>query len=264
MLIKVIAIALFFTLFCSAVAFMVGSLLSPETAIFTGLIFFVISLLVSAATYKLSAGIILRRYKAKPSEDEKLNNMVEGLALDANMPVPKIYILPFDMPNSFAAGHEKNAAICVTEGLLAMNKGEIEGVVSHGLWHIRNGDTMVQDFVSVMAHMLYCTIVLIPLAVLIVKISLNPVREYTADYYGSSFSKKPKDLASALRKMSEAARQKPLKGSPAFESIWVIDPFKREGINLWFSSDPPTARRAKRLDDMVHEGMPEPPVVTEV
>lgn len=264
MLLKVIGIALFFTLVFTAIGFLIGGLFGAQAALISGTTFFLASLVINAVAYWYSPGIILRRYKAKPSDDKEFNDIVEKVALNAKTPKPKAYVMPIDVPNSFATGRGEKAAVCATEGLLSMNRGEIEGVVGHGMLHIKDGDTLVQDFVSVLANMLHYTVVLTPLAVLILKISLNPTREYAADYYGSRFSKKPKDMAAALNKMSETARQNPMHSSPAFESIWIIDPFRRDGLPSWFSTDPPTARRVKRLDEMVHEGMPEPPEATEV
>jgi len=264
MLTKIIIIAIFFTLVFTSIGFLIGGIFGRETAIMVGEIFFFISLLMNAIAYWYSPNIILKHYKAKPSENKELNEIVEKISINAKISVPKAYIAPLSVPNSFVTGSGKKATICATEGLLNLNKGEIEGVVAHGIWHIKDGDVKVQDFVSVLAYMLYLTVILIPLAILILKMSLSPMREYHADYYASRFSKKPKDFANALIKISEVARKNPLHSSPAFESIWLVDPFEREGLPRWFSTDPPTARRAKRLHDMLHEGMPEPPDVTEV
>jgi heat shock protein HtpX len=264
MLPKVFGIALFFTMIFTLIGLAVGSLFGLPAALLLGALFFLVALLLNIISYWYSPDIILRRYKAKVSTNKEINDIVERMAINAKIPVPKAYLLPMDVPNSFATGRGEKAAIGVTEGLLSLNKGEIEGVVAHGIWHIKDGNVSVQDFACVLAHMLHYTVILIPLAVLLLKFSLNPTREYFADYYGSRFSRKPRDLAAALGKMSETARQNPLRGSPAFEGIWILDPFKREGLPRWFSTDPPTARRKKRLEDMLHEGTPEPPDVTEV
>ena len=264
MLLKVFGIALFFTLILTSIGLVIGSLFGIQAALLLGAILFLIALLLDALAYWYAPNIILRKYKAKVSTNAEVNDIVERMAINAKIPVPKAYIIPMDVPNSFAIGMGEKAAIGVTEGLLSLNKGEIEGVVAHGIWHLRDGNVAVQDFAGTLAHMLYYTVVLIPLAILILRFSLNPTREYFADYYGSRFSRKPRDLGTALGKMSETARQNPLRGSPAFEGIWVTDPFKRDGLPRWFSADPPTARRVKRLEDMMHEGIPEPPEVTEV
>lgn len=266
MLSKVFLIALFFIGIFSGIGFLIGNLIGyliGEWVVpLITIAFFLISILMCLIAFFFAPKIILRKYKAKLSDNKNFNEIVERMAIEADIkPTPKAYISPIDVPNSFSTGINEKAAICVTEGLLTFSKGEIEGIVAHGMWHIRDRNVIVQDFASVLAYMLYLTVIFIPLAILILKVSLSPLREYHADYYGSRFSKKPKDLANALNKISEVARRNPLKGSPAFESVWLVDPFKREGLPRWFSTDPPTTRRVKRLHDMVHEGMPEPPEV---
>jgi len=263
-------IALLFIAVATAIGFVIDLILSGMSGlfglngiVFFSLLFFLLSLLLSAAVHLYATGIIIRRYHAKSSEDKDLNGMVDRMAVNAKIPTPKVYIAPIDVPNAFATGRGDKASVCVTEGLLSLNTGEKESVVAHEIRHIANSDTLVQDFAVVLANILRYTVVLIPLAIAILKFSLSERREYHADYYGSRLSGKPADMASALGKMSETARQNPMSGSPAYESIWTIDPFKREGLARMFSTHPPTARRAKRLEDMIHEGMPEPPEATE-
>jgi heat shock protein HtpX len=256
---KAVGISLFLVAISSVFGALAGFILSGLGGLvfFGGLLFF-LSLFFSAAVLWYSPSIILRKYKAKPSDNRELNDAVERMAINAKIPVPKVYVLPMDVPNSFAVGRGKgNAAVCVTEGLLTLNKGEMESIVAHEIWHIANDDIIVQEFVSVAAAILRLTVILIPLAVFIIKLGLSERIEYRADYYATRFAKKPGDMASALSKMSEVARQNPMRGSPAFESIWSVNPFRREGVRRWFYVHPPTARRKKRLEDMTHEGMPE-------
>lgn len=256
---KVIGIALFLIALFTAIGALAGFLLSgfPGLLLLGGVLFLLSLALVSIALLH-SPSIILRRYKAKPSENKKLNDAVGQMAMNAKIPVPKVYILPMEVPNSFAVGRGKgNAAVCVTEGLLTLNDGEIESIVAHEIWHIANDDIIVQEFVSVLAAVFRLTVILIPLAVFIIKLGLSERIDYRADYYAARLAKKPKDLASALSKMSETARQNPIHGSPAYESIWAVNPFRREGTRRRFYVHPPTARRKKRAEDMEHEIMPE-------
>ncbi len=262
---RVLALLGYFTVIFTVVGLLIGNFIwGFEGLVLLGGVFFLISLIVDSVSYSYSPKIILGKYKAKPSEDKDLNEMVEGLAINAKIPTPKVYILPVDVPNSFATGRGKEAAVCVTEGLLNMNKGEIKSVVAHEIWHIANNDILIQNVASVIANILYSTFVLSPLAIFLVKLSITEEREYRADYYGSRFSGKPKDLATAINKINETVRQNPMGGSPAFESLWIINPFKREGFKGAFSTHPPATRRVKRLEDMEHEGIPEPPEATEV
>ncbi len=259
MVLRAIGVSLFLVALATSLAGLAGLLLfgTSGSLFLAGAFFFLSSVLVVFA-WLYSPSIILRRQRARPSDNKELNEAVEAMAMNAKIPVPKVYIIPKDVPNSFAVGRGKgNAALCVTEGLLSLNKGEVESVVAHEIWRIANEDIVVQEVVSLIAAALRLTVILIPLAILIVKLGLAERITYRADYYAARLSKKPKDLASALGKMSEAARANPMNGSPAFESIWSVNPFRREGVHRWFYVHPPTARRKKRLDDMAHEGMPE-------
>jgi heat shock protein HtpX len=262
---RLLALFGFFTVILTAIGALIGGLWGLRGSVFLGFAFFLVSLAVNSLSYWYSPKIILGKYKAKPSEDRDLNGMVERLAINAKIPKPGVYVLPIDVPNSFAAGKSKDdASVCVTEGLLSMNKGEIESVISHEIYHIVNNDILIQDVTAVIADILRSTIVLIPLAVFLVKLAISESREYRADYYGSRISGKPKDLASALSKMNEITRQNPMGSSPAFECLWAVNPFRREGLEGMFSTHPPAARRVKRVEEMEHEGIPEPPEATEV
>lgn len=270
MVLRVIGVSFFFiALFTlsgvaiGAAGVLLGAWGMPTLAIM-GTAFFLFSILLIAVAYSYSAGIILRKYKAKPSDGKELNDIVERMALNAKITAPKAYVLPIDLPNAFSVGGGKNTAVCVTEGVLSMNKGEIENIVSHEIWHIANGDARVHSFVSVIAAVLRLTGIFVPLAILTIRLGISELVDYKADYYATRFSGKPRDLASALNKISETARHNPMHGSPAFGSIWIVNPFKCEGLGRRFCAQPPTARRTKRVDEMAHEGMPETPEVTEV
>jgi len=262
---RVLALFGFFTVIFTVIGAIIGNLIwGFKGLLFLGALFFLISLVINFVSYLYSPKIILRGYKAKLSKDKGLNEMVERLAINAKITKPKVYVLPIDVPNSFATGGGRETAVCVTEGLLNMTKGEIESVVSHEMWHIANNDILIQNVTAVVANILRSTIVFIPLAIFLVKLSISEEREYRADYYGSRFSGKPGDMASALNKINEIARHNPMESSNAFECLWTVNPFKREGIASAFSTHPPTARRVKRVEEMEHEGIPEPPEATEV
>lgn len=262
---RVLALFGFFTVIFTVIGALIGVFIwGFRGFVLLGFVFFLISLAVNSLSYWYSPNIILRKYNAKPSKDKDLNEIVDRLAVNAKIPTPEVYVLPIDVPNSFATGKGKKAAICVTEGLLRMNKGEIESVVSHEIYHIVNNDMLIQNVTAVIANILRSTILLMPLAVFLVKLAISEGREYRADYYGSRFSMKPKDMASALSKMNEIARQNPMGSSPAFECLWIVNPFRRDGLEGTFSTHPPAARRVKRVEEMEHEGIPEPPEPTEV
>jgi len=269
MTLRAAGLSLFFMLIFTAIGWLIGVIVGmifrTANVMLWAFVFFLLSALMIAIGHFYAPRIILSRYKAKISENKELNDTVDRMAVNAKIETPKVYIAPLDVPNSFVTGRGmEDAAICVTEGLLSLNKGEIENVVAHEMWHIANGDLPSQNLAVIIADVLYHTVIFIPLAIFVVKITLSGRREFRADYYATRYSKKPRDMASALNKMSEIARQTPIGGSPAMESLWVVNPFKREGLGRWLSTHPPTARRAKRVEDMAHEGMPEVPEATEV
>jgi len=276
-----------------AIGFAIGGYLGGlGGAMFFGTAAFALALVINFVSYWYSAGIVLKIYRAKPTNDKELNEMVDDLALNAKIPKPKVYVISKDVPNAFATGRsKKKGIICVTEGLLTLSKDEIKGVLGHEIAHIANNDILIQTVAAIVAGTvsylaqigywsmffsggqrrdsgsligLLLVIIFAPLAALLIKLAISRTREYNADYYGARFSKNPGALASALKKISEIARNSPIKGSVSTENLWIVNPFKRDWFVSLFSTHPPIARRIKRLDDMSHEGMPEPREATEI
>jgi len=262
-----------------AIGFVIGG--------FTGMTFaLVFAIFVNFLSYWYSDKIVIRMYGAKPTDNKRLNKMVERLALEAKIPKPKVYIIPNDIPNAFATGRSpRRAVVAVTEGLLDLDDDEIEGVLAHEIAHIRNNDILISAVaatiagaISYLAQIGYWSlflgggrrnegslfgliliIIFAPIAALLVKLAISRAEEYRADYIGATLTKKPGALASALRKISEIARQNPMRGGSAATShMWIVNPFKSDWFTGLFSTHPPIARRIKRLEDMEHEGIPEP------
>ena len=107
-----------------------------------------ISILMSWGAYFSSDKIALSMSRAKPAdevEDRQLHNLIEGLALGAGMPKPRVYVVEDEAPNAFATGRNpEHAAIAVTRGLMQkMSRDELEGVLAHELAHVKNRDTLV-------------------------------------------------------------------------------------------------------------------------
>src|SRR3972149_11789068 len=109
---------------------------------------FVMAFLMNFGTYWFSDRIVRAMYRAQPvseAEAPELHRIVQGLALRANMPMPRLYILPTEAPNAFATGRDpEHAAVAATQGILRiLNEEELEGVLSHELAHVRNRDTLI-------------------------------------------------------------------------------------------------------------------------
>ncbi|MCD6590472.1 MAG: M48 family metalloprotease [Candidatus Aenigmarchaeota archaeon] len=267
---RLVAFSILLLSLISATGSILGFMLRGLSGIFYGFVLsFLLSLLTILLLYRYSPLIILKTYHAKPLKDDKvkeLNEILKPLCLNAGInKLPEIYIVPMDNPNAFSTGWGRDKAIiCVTAGLLTMDREEIRSVFSHEIWHIRNKDILIQSVAAVVSKILASTIILMPFAVLFTHLSLSPVREYRADYYGVRYAKDSKKLAETVKKMNEIAIEFPLDGFACMSCLWIVNPYTRTGINAWFNTHPPTARRVKRIKDMEHKGMPEPPVLTEI
>ncbi|MCK5023455.1 MAG: M48 family metalloprotease, partial [Candidatus Aenigmarchaeota archaeon] len=145
-----------FTIVFSAMGALIGFLfLGVFGAIIVSGVFFVITLIIDFMSILRSQKPILRRFHAKESDDEKLNKIVEEMALNARVPKPKVYILQMDIPNSFSLGkNKKKASVCITEGALSMNKNEIKNIIAHEMFHIANEDTYIQSVAVALTNML--------------------------------------------------------------------------------------------------------------
>jgi len=237
---------------------------------------FIIALVINFVSYWYSDKIVLRLYGAKPAEDKELIAMVGHLAREAEIPAPKVYIVPSEVPNAFATGRSpKHGAVAVTQGLKALNSEEIEAVIAHEIAHIKNRDTLVQTVaatiagaISYLAQIGYWSmfadkerdrggmlglvliVIFAPLAALLIRMAISRRREYDADYGGAIFSKKPLALASALKKISSIAAQNPIEGSSATSHLWIVNPFTRNWFTTLFSTHPPIERRITKLERM--------------
>ena len=275
---RIVALLGFLTAILLAVGFVIGGFFGMTVAL-------VLAVLINFLSYWYSDRIVIGIYKAKPTDDKKLNDMVDRLAVEAKVPKPRVYTVPNDVPNAFATGrNQKKAVIAVTEGLMNLDDDEIEGVLAHEIAHIRNNDMLISALAATIAGAisyiaqigywsmflgsgrrgegsligLLLIIIFAPLAAVLVKLAISRAEEYKADFTGATLTKKPGSLASALKKINEIARENPIKGSAATSHMWIVNPFKPDWFTGLFSTHPPIARRIKRLEDMEHEGTPEP------
>src|ERR1019366_741351 len=111
---------------------------------------------MNLGTYFFSDKIALATSGARPiarEESPRLYQIVERLAAKANIPVPKIYMIPTDSPNAFATGRNpSHASVAVTRGILEIcDDEEIEGVLAHELGHVKNRDILTSAVVATLA-----------------------------------------------------------------------------------------------------------------
>ncbi|MBU0899147.1 MAG: zinc metalloprotease HtpX [Nanoarchaeota archaeon] len=252
-----------------AVGWFVGGIFGMTLAL-------ILALVLNFVSYWYSDKIVLKIYKAKPSDDVKLNSIVFRLAKEAKIPAPRVYTVPTKVPNAFATGrNKKNAVVAVTDGLMSLDDNEMEGVIAHELGHIKNNDMLtsavaatVAGAISYLAHIGYWSmfagdsrgqsniiglilmIVFAPLAALLVRMAISRNREYEADKTSALLTKNPAGLASALRKIEAIAKNYPLRGSNATSHMWIANPFKRDSFGNLFASHPPMEKRIERLEEM--------------
>ncbi|MBL7206361.1 MAG: zinc metalloprotease HtpX [Candidatus Aenigmarchaeota archaeon] len=250
----------------------IGMVFAGAVGVGIALIF---ALVINFVSYWYSDKIILKLYKAKPLEDERINAMIRNLAAEAGIPKPKIYIIPTEVPNAFACGRSpKKSVVALTRGLLELEKDEVEGVMAHELAHIKNRDVLVATLVATIAGAisflaqigywslffggqrrgegnvigLFLIIIFAPIAALLIRLAVSRSRELKADYMGALISKNPEGLSSALKRISNVSKRFSLRGSSATSHMWIVNPFRTDWFTGLFSTHPPLAIRIERLE----------------
>jgi heat shock protein HtpX len=237
---------------------------------------FLIALAVNLVAYFASDKIVLARYRAQEvSEQEhpRLYAIVSRLAARAGLPMPKVYVIPEANPNAFATGRSpSHAAVAVTSGLLQnLDEDEVEGVLAHELAHVKNRDTLTSTVAATLAGALAMVanvarfgyagrgrgrgnplallllVIGAPLAALLIRLLVSRIREYAADRDGARTSGRPLSLADALRKISKAVPQLPMRnGNTVDAQLFIVNPFTG-GLQTLFSTHPPIEERIRRL-----------------
>lgn len=266
----------------SGIILFLGQLLGGSTGL---VIAFAFALLMNLGSYWYSDKIVLKMYKARelsPSEAPMLHRMVEELAERANIPKPRICIIPDESPNAFATGRNpQNAVVAVTEGIVRLlSPEELRGVVAHELAHITNRDILIQSIAGVLASVIMMvanmmqwgaifglgrsdeegggnvfTALLVaflaPIAASLIQFAISRSREYLADATGAQLCGNPLALASALGKLTAYSKQIPIhEGSPATAHMFIVNPFAGANMARLFTTHPPVEERIARLRAM--------------
>jgi heat shock protein HtpX len=243
---------------------------------------FIFAGLMNFISYWFSDKIVLAMYRAQPVDEKSapvLYRVVSRLARQANMPMPKVYIIPTESPNAFATGRSpRHASVAATEGILAMlNESELEGVMAHELTHVRNRDTLtatiaatIAGAITWIAHMVQwgaafgsddedrgnmvgsiLLAILAPIAALLIQMAISRSREYAADEGAARLCHNPMALARALERLESASTVRPLPGnSPATASLFIVNPFRGRSLLSLFSTHPPMEKRIARLQEL--------------
>jgi heat shock protein HtpX len=226
------------------------------------LVFF--GLLVAGAAYLYGDRVVLGMVGARElpvGEAPAVHAVVASLAGLAQLPKPRLYVLPEGLPLALAAGRgPRGSAIAVSRGLLAAAPpAELEGVLAHELAHLRNRDVLVQTAAVVVAGALIeasrvggwlqrtLLFVLGPLAAAIVHLLLSPKREFAADEAAARLCGSPHGLADALIRLEQATELVEFRASPATEPLYTINPFAEEGLAGLFLTHPTVGERVRRL-----------------
>jgi heat shock protein HtpX len=247
-----------------------------------------IALVLAAAmnffSYWFSDKIVLRMYNAQevsPQEAPDLYAMVDDLARQAEVPMPKVYIIPEESPNAFATGRNpEHAVVAVTQGILRLlTPTELKGVLAHEMGHVRNRDILIQSIaatlggaIMVLADMARFSAMfggsrdeegrgsnalatllfamLAPFAAMLIQMAISRSREYIADETGARLSHNPESLANALEKLAYGNQQIPMQANPATENMFIVSPLTGGGLMSLFSTHPPIEERIARLRAM--------------
>jgi len=262
----------------SGVLLVLGDLLGGNNGLMMAFAFAVI---MNFASYWFSDKIVLKMYKATPvGPEHRLYQTTARLAQRAGLPMPKVYIIPDPSPNAFATGRNpSHAAVAATEGALQLlDERELEGVLAHELAHVKHRDILISSVAATMAAAimmvarmaqfaalfggggrrddrgggsnpiaLLATIILAPLAAMLIQAAISRSREFGADAGGAAIAGTPYGLVDALKKLEFAAKRIPMDANPATAHMFIMKPFTVSGMMSLFSTHPPTEARIRAL-----------------
>lgn len=244
--------------------------------------FVAVAVLMNLAAYFFSDKLVLAMHRAKevgPAEAPALHRAVETLAISAQIPKPRVFLIPEASPNAFATGRDpEHGVVAVTEGLLRLlDERELKGVLAHELAHIRNRDILVATIaaaiataVTSLAHVAQfaalfggrsddredggspwaalALAIVAPIAATLIQLGISRSREYLADETAARLTHDPLGLASALARLEDSARRLPASFEPATASLFIVSPLAgRRGLVGLFSTHPPIEMRIERL-----------------
>jgi heat shock protein HtpX len=243
---------------------------------------FVVAAGMNVFSWWNSDKIVLKMHDAREVDATTapdLYNMVKQLAANAQLPMPRVYIIDQPHPNAFATGRNpENAAVAATTGLMRMlTREEIAAVMAHELGHVKNRDTLIMTMVATIAGAIsmlanfgmffrgsdgrsnpiagILAVLVAPLAAMIVQMAISRTREYGADKAGAEISGNPLALASALAKISGGAEEIPnpvAQNTPAVAQLYIVP----AQISQMFSTHPATESRIEALLKMSEEMIP--------
>lgn len=254
----------------------------------SGMVFaFFMACAMNVFSYWFSDKIVLKMYGAQEiteMENPAFYGMVRRLAMQAGLPMPKVYIIPSESPNAFATGRNpEHAAVAATEGILRiLTPQELEGVMAHELAHVKNRDILISTIaatiagaISMLGNMLQwaaifgggrndddeggsmvgglAMAIIAPIAAMLIQMAVSRSREYLADESGARICGNPQSLANALRKLHNASQMLPMQeAQPATAHLFIVNPLTGGALLKLFSTHPPMEERIAKLEAMAY------------
>ena len=277
--------------------FRTGLLLAAMTALFLVagfllggqggmMIALVVAIGMNVFSYWNADKVVLRMFKAREVDARsapEFYGIVEELAQQAHLPMPRVYIIDNPQPNAFATGRNpQHAAVAATTGLLQiLSREEIAGVMAHELAHVKNRDTLIMTVTATIAGALgmlanfafffggnrdnnplgmvgtILVMILAPLAAMLVQMAISRTREYAADREGAEICGRPAWLASALQKLETTARRidnPEAERNPAAAHLFIVNPLHGGSVDNLFSTHPKMENRISILREMAAGG----------
>ena len=273
----------------TALLLAIGSALGGRQGLMIALVF---AGIMNFVGYWFSDKIALGMSGAQPVSEEEapdLYRIVRELCLRANLPLPRLYVIPSPTPNAFATGRNpEHAAVAVTSGIVSiLSRDELEGVIAHELAHVKNRDILISSVAAVIAGAIsqlahiaqfamifggmgrdrddddggggllggLALLIVGPIAAMLIQMAISRSREFQADATGAQICGRPLSLANALTKLEEVNHRLPMQVNPAQAQMYIVNPLTAGGIASLFSTHPPVAARVKRLQEMALHGM---------
>jgi heat shock protein HtpX len=265
----------------TALIIFAGQLLGgPQGAV----IAFVLAAVMNVGSYWYSDRIVLRMYRGRElqeSDDAELFGIVRSLAQRAQVPMPRVYLIPNESSNAFATGRNpEHAAVAVTAGIRRLlSARELEGVLAHEMAHVINRDILISSIAATLAGAIMMLanmarwamifgggrsdergnggvvgmlagVILAPLAAMLIQMAISRSREFQADATGAGLTRDPEALARALRKIAGDAERVPMPANPQTAHMFIINPLRGASLQRLFSTHPPLEDRIARLQQI--------------
>ena len=255
----------------------IGSLIGGRQGMMLAL---VVAVGMNFFSYWFSDTMVLKMYNAQQVDETsapQFYRMVAELAANAQLPMPRVFLINDESPNAFATGRNpEHAAVAATTGILrVLSERELRGVMAHELAHVKHRDILISTVSATMAGAIsmlanfamffggrdsegrsrnpivgILVMLLAPLAASLIQMAISRSREFEADRGGAEISGEPQALAAALQKIHRAAQGLPLEATerhPETAQMMIVNPLSAGGLRGMFSTHPPMEERVARL-----------------